>query len=101
MRFDVPQRLAHVVVEGDEPTEVYPHVSAEDPELYLMRLPDGPPVRLSGTAAVIWLVASAGEDDVVEAVARLVQRDPVDIEPDVMTYLDLLVADGFLQRSGS
>ncbi|ADU49126.1 hypothetical protein [Intrasporangium calvum] len=97
----MPQRLAHVVVEGDEPTEVYPHVSAEDPELYLMRLPDGPPVRLSGTAAVIWLVASAGEEDVVDGVARLVERERVDIEPDVMTYLDLLVADGLLERASS
>ena len=97
MRFDVPRRVAHVVADGDEP----PEVSPQDPELYLMRLPNGPPVRLSGTAAVIWLVASAGEDDVVEAVARLVQREPVDIEPDVTTYLDLLVADGLLERARS
>ncbi|AXG14072.1 PqqD family protein [Intrasporangium calvum] len=89
--------MAYVVVDGEEP----PEVSPEDPELYLMRLPDGPPVRLGGTAAVIWLVASAGEEDVVEAVARLVERDPVDIEPDVMTYLDLLVADGLLERARS
>ncbi|GAA6524419.1 hypothetical protein [Intrasporangium sp. DVR] len=96
MRFAVPRRVAYVM--HGEPPEGSPQPSPENPELYLMRLPDGPPVMLSGTAAVIWLVASAGEEDVVDGVARLVAREPVEIEPDVLRYLDLLVVDGLLER---
>ena len=94
MRFAVPRRVGHVLVEGAEQPDVG---SVEDPELYLMRLPDGPPVRLTGTAATIWLVASDGVEDVVDRIAKVVERKPGEIERDVAAYLDLLVTDGLLE----
>ncbi len=91
MTYTVPSRVAHVLGERGDTT---------GPELFLMRLPDGLPLRLGGTAALIWLVASEGSEDVVSDVAEVVGRLPGDVEQDVIGYLELLVRRGLLEQTG-
>jgi hypothetical protein len=57
--FRAPRRVAFVIPD-DRPA----------PEVFLMKLPDGPPVVLHGTSAVIWVLAADGERDVAGEVSR-------------------------------
>lgn len=88
MRYSPPPRLGHVLRDGRQD---------EDPVLFLMPLPDGPPLVLRGSAALIWLVAADGEQDVPGAVARSVGRARADIADDVEHYLDELLDRGLLE----
>ncbi|WP_156465233.1 hypothetical protein [Knoellia sp. Soil729] len=83
--FCVPRRVAFVIP-GD----------SDAPEVFLMQLPDGPPVVLHGASAVIWVLAADGEEDVVAEVGRTmgVARDM--LEGDVTTHLRDLVDRGWL-----
>lgn len=83
--YSVPERVAHVVRHEDGELQVF-----------LMRLPDGPPVVLEGTGAMIWLHAVDGADDVATAVADLVGERRDVIEGDVEAYLVKLVETGLL-----
>lgn len=91
-KYHVPRGVAHVVPddEPDPPTKVF-----------LMHLPDGPPVVLNDSAALIWLVAAEGEEDVAGAIGELVGRDAHEISADVTTFLRDLVAQGFLETDGA
>ena len=87
MRYTVPARLAHVVLE-----------SAGEDELtvFLMPLPDGPPVALKATAALIWLFASEGAEDVASVVAEHTDCSIDEIGDHVRSYLCDLVDRGQL-----
>ncbi len=87
MSYSRPPRLAYVApdpVDGDAQC------------VYLMPLPDGPPVLLEGSAAVIWLVAVRGVEDVCGAVAARMGAAPGEIADDVGAYLQVLVGRGLL-----
>lgn len=92
MTYAVPARMAHVLVESED--------QGAGPDLYLMRLPDGDPLRLDGTAALIWLAAAGGSPDVVTDVADAVGRPTNDIQVHVQDYLNLLMRDGLLEQTG-
>lgn len=83
--YSVPERVAHVERDADGL-----------PQVFLMRLPDGPPVALEGTAALIWTFAAEGEADVAAAVARAVELPREEIADDVEAYLVRLVESGLL-----
>lgn len=86
--YRIPPRLAHVVPDGkgNLPGAVF-----------LMTLPDGPPVVLHDSAAWIWLFAAEGDPDVAGAIAELVGRSIEEVAVDVARFLDGLVADGLLE----
>ena len=86
--YRIPPRLAHVVPDGGDrlPSAVF-----------LMRLPDGPPVVLHDSAAWIWLVAADGEPDVAAAVAELVGRPAAEMADEVNHFLDDLVGRGLIE----
>ncbi|MFW5471862.1 PqqD family protein [Knoellia sp. CPCC 206450] len=83
--YSVPERVAHVERDADGL-----------PQVFLMRLPDGPPVALEGTAALIWTFAAEGEADVATAVAKAVGLPREEIADDVEAYLVHLVETGLL-----
>lgn len=83
--YSVPERVAHVERDADGL-----------PQVFLMRLPDGPPVALEGTAALIWTFATEGEADVAAAVARALELPREEIADDVEAYLVRLVESGLL-----
>ena len=85
--YRVPGRVAHVIPddEADPPMKVF-----------VMQLPDGPPVVLQDSAAWIWLLAAEGEENVVGAVAEMAGRPRDEIAADVTSFLDELVAQGLL-----
>ena len=86
--YSVPDRVAHVARDD-----------GGLPQVFLMRLPDGPPVALEGTAALIWTFAVEREEDVVAAVAEATGMDRADIVDDVEAYLVRLVETGLLHAS--
>lgn len=71
--------------------------AADEPTLYLMHVPDGVPLVLTGTAALIWLFAVEGED-VVQALTEVIADPPPDLAETTYAYLDDLVARGLLVR---
>jgi len=85
--YRVPSRVAYVVEDDSEgPATVY-----------LMTLPDGAPAVLRDSAAVIWVVAAEGEDDVAGAVAELVGMPVEEVSAEVERFLDELVQLGVLE----
>lgn len=84
----MPRRLAYV----------FPEPAGGPLVVYLMHVPDGTPVVLRDSAALIWGVAADGEPDVVDAVAQLVGRPADEIAPDTRNYLADLVARGLLEE---
>ena len=90
MSYRVPARVGHVVREaasGDQSDSVY-----------LMRLPDGEPLLLEGTAALIWLLAADGDDNVEQTVASVLLDAPADTVGITRDYLSQLVAQGLLEK---
>jgi hypothetical protein len=68
--------------------------------LYVSTLPDGPPMVLRSTAALIFLVAVEGGtvDEVVARVAAEADQPADAIRDDVVTFLDELVRLGLISR---
>ncbi|MFC7488069.1 hypothetical protein ACOCJ7_18105 [Knoellia sp. CPCC 206453] len=87
--YAVPRRLAFVV-----PDEV------DAPTVFLMPLPDGPPVVLHDVSAVIWVLAADGEPDVGAAMRDVVGGDLTEMEEKVRTFLADLVDRGLLTHRG-
>ena len=85
MIYDVPTRLAFVIPDD-----------AETPQVFLMPLPDGPPVVLHDVSAVIWVLAADGEADVAGAVSHVVGRRRQEVNHDVTRHLEDLVSKGLL-----
>jgi hypothetical protein len=69
--------------------------------VYASALPDGPPVVLTGTAALIFLVAARGGslDEVVAGVAEEAGQPVEEIRDDVVSFVDELVGLRLLIRS--
>lgn len=86
--YRIPARVAHVVADDD---------TAAAGTVYLMTLPDGQPAVLRDSAALIWMVAADGEDDVAGAVAELVGLPTDEVSFEVERFLDELVALGALE----
>ena len=86
-RFVVPPRVAFVVPQADAT------------QVFLMALPDGPPVILTDTAAVIWVLAADGESDVAGAVGDVVGVPREAIVAEVEQYLRDLVGKGLLSAT--
>lgn len=90
MRYSVPDRLGFVY--GNEQT-------ASSGAIYLMPLPDGVPVVLTGTAALIWETAVTAESltDARELADVLTAgRATEQIVSDTLDFLAQLVAEGLL-----
>jgi hypothetical protein len=70
--------------------------------VFASALPDGPPVVLHATAALIFLVAASGGtlDEVVAGVAEQSGQPVDDIRDDVVGFVDELVTRGLLTRTG-
>jgi hypothetical protein len=68
------------------------------PEAVAARVPDGPPLALHGSSALIWLSAVDSGDtrDVVDRVAEATGELPETVEQGVRDFLDDLVARGLL-----
>lgn len=64
----------------------------------LALVPDGTPIVLQGSAAVIWRCAEDGMpvSELVAAVADCYEVDPEEIRSTVTSFLDQLCAAGFL-----
>ncbi len=92
MTYSRPRRLGFVAPDVTDGEELL---------IYLMPLPDGPPVVLEGSGAVIWLVASRGAEEVCDAVAGQLGVEPEEIAKDVDDYLGVLVERGLLDRAES
>lgn len=89
MRFGVPARLAYDV---EEPLD------DAAPTVYLMHLPDGPSLVLTGMGAWLWLLAVEGEPEVVRVVAWATGEDVDVVGPEIRSFLENLVSDGLLLR---
>ena len=89
MTYTLPRRLGHVTLPPQDGRPV---------AVYLMPLPDGDPVGLHGTAALIWTLAAEGEADVPAALADLLAVDVHTVAADTHAYLDSLVEAGLLER---
>ena len=69
-------------------------------EVFLARMPDGPPLVLQGSAWLVWSVVAehADLDDVVAQIATHTSSTPETVAPDVEVFLERLVAQGLLRR---
>ncbi len=88
MSYRRPERVAAVVL---PPSDERP-VTA-----YLLHLPDGEPMMLTETAALIWVLASEGDADVAASMADLVGEPVEDIRDAVEEHLVSLLRQGFLE----
>jgi hypothetical protein len=72
----------------------------ESTEVFLARMPDGPPLVLQGSAWLVWSVVTehADLDDVVAQIALHTSSTPATVAPDVEAFLERLVAQGLLDR---
>ena len=87
--YSVPARLAFVILDD-----------TDAPRVFLMPLPDGPPVVLDDAAAAIWILAATGESDVAAGVGRAVGRPRHEVAGDVQTFLAELVSTDLLSVHG-
>ena len=69
-------------------------------QAFVARLPDGPPVVLTGPAWLIWtsVVETPRLDDVVAAVSSSTGAPVAEVAGDVAGFLEQLVAQGLLRR---
>ncbi|EWT03687.1 hypothetical protein N865_09000 [Intrasporangium oryzae NRRL B-24470] len=67
---------------------------------YVALLPNGPLIKLAGTASMIWEAAEDGvEDTLSERVADLLADvSAADVDADVRAFVDDLVGAGYLER---
>lgn len=89
MRYRIPERLAWIV----RP----PAREGAEAAAYLLRLPDGDPLALTGSAALIWVLAADGEADVPGALAELLGVPHAEVAESASAYLTGLVEDGLLE----
>lgn len=89
MTYRIPHRVGHVTL----PPEDGRHVA-----VYLMPLPDGDPVALHHTAALIWTLAAEGEPDVAASLAELLAVPAETVRDEVERYLADLVFQGLLEE---
>lgn len=87
--FHVPDGLANVTFEP-RPGVV---------EAFLMQLPSGRPLALTGTTALIWALAADGAADVVAAVASAVGLPQDAVREDTLRTLERLCGEGLLARA--
>lgn len=92
MTYRVPDRVAYVTNDGQLDSTPAPL------RVSLMCLPDGVPVVLTGSAALIWLVAAEGSPNVVDDVAEGAGQSAGVIHSDVEAFLAELVGLGLLER---
>ncbi len=86
MTYGKPNQVAYVV--GRE-------IGAAD-GVFLVKMPDGVPQALLGTAAIIWLAAIDGVDPIADLVAATGESAEV-VGPVVAEFLDSLVKTGLLE----
>ncbi|MFW5469858.1 hypothetical protein ACOCJ4_07425 [Knoellia sp. CPCC 206435] len=87
--YSVPARLAFVIADD-----------TDAPRVFLMSLPDGPPVVLDDAAAAIWILAASGERDVAAGVGRAVGKARHEVARDVANFLGHLVDEDLLSIHG-
>lgn len=75
-----------------------PSLPVEEPRAVAARVPDGPPVALHGSSAVIWTSALGGGDDedVIGRVVAATGQDRSRVAGQVTEFLHDLVARGLL-----
>ena len=74
-------------------------VVADDKQIYVAHLPDGPILGLDGTAALIWEAALSGPNPrIVDRVAAAVGVPADDIADDVSAFVTALVEQGLIVR---
>lgn len=66
--------------------------------VFVARLPDGPIIRLSGTAATIWKAALENGDDLVSSVSAIVGVPEHVIAADVEAFIADLVERGLVMN---
>lgn len=67
-----------------------------DGAIFVARLPDGPIIRLSGTAAAIWTAALENGDALLRSVSEIVGVPETVIAADVDAFVSDLVQRGLL-----
>ena len=72
--------------------------TVDDEDTYVMVVPDGHPLQLTGVGALIWDCAVSG-DDVLAQVTQAIGASTAEIEHDVRVFVDDLVARGLLIRT--
>ena len=82
-RFTVADRVG--VIEADD-------------DVFVARLPDGPILRLSGTAAAIWRAALENGDVLLSYVSAVVGMPDTEIAEDVDAFISDLVERGLLMN---
>ena len=88
MKYRKPADIAFVLVDDS---------SDPPPTLFLYRLPDGPLLALEGTGALIWSLAIEGDVDIVRAAARLTSAVALDIERDVLDFVQTLLRQRLIE----
>lgn len=92
MRYRVPRRVAHLVTESDVADS-----GSDALRVSLLSLPDGVPLALTETAALIWVIAAEGSENVVEDVARNAHQPVEAVRNDVEAFLRDLVGRRLLE----
>ncbi len=87
MTYRVPDTVAYAF--GSE-------LDPADQRVFMVTLPDGHPVVLTGSAAIIWSAAASGVVDVVATVAGDFELEPAAIHADVEAFLVDAVTRGLL-----
>ena len=90
MSYRVPDRLGYVVDDQSADSSL---------TVFLMKLPNGAPLELAGSAAWIWVLATERED-VVEALAELTGESSAEIGATTAAFLQELVGQGLLEDVG-
>lgn len=86
MRYRIAQDVAWLLAE---------EIGSPADEVYLMRLPDGRPLVLAGSSALIWIVAADG-GDLPGAIAEATGLPAERIAADVTGFVETLVREGYL-----
>jgi hypothetical protein len=78
-------------------------VATDGQDVYVARLPDGPILRLGGTAAIVWDAAVSGpEASIADRVAATMGVEPASLQADVTAFVAALLAQGLIvSRDGA